>query len=110
MVKKWTMKILVSMVGVFTYAKVGYPYIVLALVLPLTAYLTGKSWLHMWVLLILGAVMVISEMLNYSIERLCNLVEKNYNKDVKVIKDICSGTVLVSAVVLGVAWVWVMFQ
>jgi len=47
-------------------------------------------------------------MLNYAIEKLCNLTAGTYyNPEVKLIKDLCAGAVLTSGVVLGLAGLWI---
>lgn len=52
-----------------------------------------------WIAIILCCVMVLSlEMINTSIEKICDLVTTEYNPVVKVIKDVAAGAVLLSAV------------
>jgi len=43
-------------------------------------------------------MVLISEMLNTSIEGLCDLIDKNYNKSIEKIKDVSAGAVLLSVV------------
>ncbi|WP_240628088.1 diacylglycerol kinase family protein [Terrimonas sp.] len=53
-----------------------------------------------WIAVLLCTAMVISlEMINASIEKLCDMVEPNFHTTIKSIKDIAAGAVLVSAVV-----------
>ncbi|MCC6288120.1 MAG: diacylglycerol kinase family protein [Chitinophagaceae bacterium] len=53
-----------------------------------------------WIAVLLCIAMVISlEMINASIEKLCDMVEHNFHPAIKIIKDIAAGAVLVSAVV-----------
>ncbi len=53
-----------------------------------------------WIAVMLCIAMVISlEMINASIEKLCDLVEPTVHPAIKMIKDIAAGAVLVSAVV-----------
>jgi diacylglycerol kinase (ATP) len=57
--------------------------------------LSIAEWLA--ILLCIAAVTV-TEMINTAIEKICNLIDENYNKKVKHIKDIAAGAVLLSAV------------
>jgi diacylglycerol kinase len=52
-------------------------------------------------MLVLGciALVVCLEMLNSAIEKICNLITTNYNPEIKVIKDIGAGAVLVAAII-----------
>ena len=62
------------------------------------------AWLHVsateWLVLLLciGAVLCL-EMLNSAIEKLCDLVHKNYHPVIKIIKDVAAGAVLLASVV-----------
>lgn len=44
------------------------------------------------------SLVIVSEMINTAVENLCDLYTKSYNDKIKVIKDIASGGVLISAV------------
>jgi len=59
-----------------------------------------------WVAIILSSALVIgSELLNTSLEKLSNIVDNNYNKQIKTVKDISAGAVLIfaiSASIIGV--------
>jgi diacylglycerol kinase len=56
-----------------------------------------------WVLLLICIGMVVSlEMVNTAIERFCNMVQTDFNPQVKIIKDVAAGAVLVSAVVAAI--------
>jgi len=51
-----------------------------------------------WILLIVGIIIVIGfEMMNSSIELLCDKIEPNYHHQIKMIKDMAAGAVLVVA-------------
>lgn len=43
------------------------------------------------------AFVLVMEMLNTAIEKLCNVVDKEFNSVIKTVKDIAAGAVLVSA-------------
>ena len=59
-------------------------------------HITLLEWLAIF--LCIGLVFV-SEMINSSIEKLSDLVDKNYNSEIKNIKDISAGAVLLAAII-----------
>jgi diacylglycerol kinase len=94
--------------GYFLWLKVGWPFAVLTCVVLAAVLLTIEQWIHVWVVLILGTVFTVLEMLNYAVERLCNLCAgTKYNNEVRIIKDVCAGTILVSGLALGAVALWV---
>ena len=58
----------------------------------------------------LGATLTVTEMLNYAIEKLCDVVTAKKDGRVKAIKDVCAGAVLVAMVVLGVVGLWIIWK
>ncbi|MCT4560935.1 MAG: diacylglycerol kinase [Crocinitomicaceae bacterium] len=55
-----------------------------------------------WILFFSASVLVIGfEILNSAIEAICDLVEPNQNEQVRFIKDISAGAVLLSAIYAG---------
>ena len=88
---KWFKRIWCSIQGFFTWFKVGYPFVALFLVVLGVALIRERSWLHIWILLILGTTLTVAEMLNYAIERLCDIVTTEKDNRVKIIKDVCAG-------------------
>ena len=93
--------------GFALWLKVGYPFVILFLAVLIAALMRGANWLHIWIILTLGATLTIAEMLNYAIERLCDVVSVKRNDDIRAIKDICSGAVLVAGLALGIVGLWV---
>lgn len=56
--------------------------------------LNSNEWL---VVLVLIVIVITAEMLNTAIEKTCDLISKEKNEEIKVIKDISAGAVLVSS-------------
>ncbi len=53
-----------------------------------------------WVIVLLCIAIVMAlEMINASIEKLCDLVQPDFHHVIKIIKDICAGAVLLAAIV-----------
>lgn len=53
--------------------------------------------------------MFITESVNSAVERLCDLVMPQYSRQVKEIKDLAAGAVLISAVMAVLLWITVAF-
>jgi diacylglycerol kinase len=56
--------------------------------------ITSSEWL--WVLLCINLV-IVTEMINTAIERLCNKLSTEIDLDIKIIKDVSAGFVLISS-------------
>ena len=104
---RWFSRIGISIRGFAIWFKVGYPFVFLFLAVLIVALMRGANWMHIWVILTLGATLTIAEMLNYAIERLCDVVTVEKDDNIKAIKDICSGAVLVAGLALAVVGLWV---
>lgn len=65
-----------------------------AIIISLSCGLTGLEWLF---ILLAIALVFITEMINTCIERIMNYLNKEYDADIKVIKDLAAGAVLVAA-------------
>jgi diacylglycerol kinase len=50
---------------------------------------------------------MVAEMLNYAIEKVCDLIDISLNPKIRDIKDICAGAVLVSGIILGIVGLWI---
>ena len=68
----------------------------LAILLGICFNISIPEWLAL--LLCIGSVLIL-ELLNTAIERLCDVVQKDFHPGIKIIKDIAAGAVLVSALV-----------
>lgn len=107
----WFRRIWNSIRGFAIWLKVGYPFVLLFLIVLVAALMCGANWLHIWIILTLGATLTIAEMINYAIERLCNFVCKNkQNENIRAIKDILAGAVLVAGLALGIVGLWVIIS
>lgn len=93
--------------GFIIWLQVGYPFMLLFLIVLGAALIRQVDWLHIWIILILGTTLTIAEMINYAIERLCDVVSVEKNDNIRVIKDICSGAVLVAGLSLGIVGLWI---
>ena len=69
---------------------------VLAILLGILLHISKTEWLFV---LLCIAIVLLAEMLNTAIEKLCDVVEKNFHPTIKLIKDISAGAVLVTALV-----------
>lgn len=98
------------MEGFVAWLKVGYPFILLFLGVLGIALYRQVEWLHIWIILVLGATLTVAEMLNYAIEKLCDVVTTKKDVRIKEIKDICAGAVLVAGLALGVVGIWIILK
>lgn len=64
-----------------------------------------SSLIGILILLILGLVSICFEVLNSSIEQLCDLVHPEHSEKVKIIKDTFSVAPVISYSLFGVVWV-----
>lgn len=62
----------------------------------ITLHASVIEWLA--ILLCIGAVLGL-EMLNSAIEKLCDVVHKDYHPSIKVIKDVAAGAVLLACII-----------
>ena len=104
---RWFRRIWISIRGFAIWLKVGYPFVLLFLAVLIAALMRGANWLHIWIILTLGTTLTIVEMINYAIEKLCDVVKPGRDGRIRDIKDICSGCVLVAGLALGVVGLWI---
>jgi undecaprenol kinase len=67
---------------------------VFELIIILMCSMLRVSLFELFIIIICSAMLMALEMLNTSIEMICDLVDPNYNPQIKMIKDICAGAVL----------------
>lgn len=69
-----------------------------------TVALACAAWFNLnqyeWIsiLLCIAAVLTL-ELINSAIERICNLIEPNFSTDIKIIKDMSAGAVLIASII-----------
>ena len=64
----------------------------------------GQIDLEQWaIVFICFSAVLAAELINSAVERLCDLVEPEFNRDIGIIKDLSSGAVLVAAICSAVA-------
>lgn len=73
---------------------VTYKLVLSALIL--IAAFSLRAWVDFLVILLATAFVVFAEMINSSIEALCDFVEDRHNEKIKVIKDIAAAAVGIS--------------
>ena len=55
--------------------------------------------IYQWVMVISAiAFVIVSEVINTCIEKLCDLIDANYNESIKTIKDLGAGAVLIASI------------
>jgi len=106
---RWFKRIWISMRGFTLWLQVGYPFMLLFLAVLGVALIRQVGWLHIWIILILGTTLTVAEMINYAIEKLCDVVKPKKDGRIKDVKDICSGAVLVAGLALGVVGLWIIW-
>ncbi len=76
------------------HAKVHSVAALFIIILSFYLNITSSEWL--WVLLSITLV-IVTEMINTAIERLCNKLTTELDSDIKIIKDVSAGFVLISS-------------
>ncbi|NCB33227.1 MAG: diacylglycerol kinase family protein [Erysipelotrichia bacterium] len=69
--------------------------------------LSHTEWIAVW--LCIGLV-VVTEIINTAIEKLCNLYTVSQNEQIKIIKDLAAGAVLFAAVISLICAVEILFE
>jgi diacylglycerol kinase (ATP) len=76
---------------------VAYKLVLSALVL--AAAFALRAWVDLLLILVVTALVLVTEILNSAIEALCDFVETRHNERIKVIKDIAAAAVGISILV-----------
>lgn len=109
-ISSWLRRALIGVRGLLLWAQHGYPFVLAVLVVFGLELLLNKNWMQVWVTLITGVVMIVADMINFSLERLCDLVDMNYNYKIKAIKDVGAGAVLASGLVFFGVSLWILLR
>ncbi len=96
--------------GFVLWLKVGYPFVLLLATILIIASLKHRSISELWLLGTIGAAFIVAEMINYSIERICNLIDSKPNENIRVIKDVSAGAVWVAGMVLIIMGIYTILR
>jgi diacylglycerol kinase len=104
MVKRWVGHLRHSFPGLWRWivGDKGYDFFLIVGAYVLAAWLAGASGFEIMLLVGLGVALMAVEMLNTSLERLCNVIEPNKNSMVKDAKDMSSGASLILGLTLTI--------
>lgn len=83
----------------FLHDRNGRIHLGAAIAIVLAAFILKVSSFEWIVLLICIAAVIALEMINAAIEKLCDLVHKDYHPAIKIIKDISAASVMLAAAV-----------
>lgn len=86
----------------FRHERNGKIQLLAAVVAALLGWRLSISAAEWMVVLVCIAIVISFEMINSSIEKLCNLVHPKYHPAVKTIKDMCAGAVLFAAFISAI--------
>jgi diacylglycerol kinase (ATP) len=80
--------------------------VVLALGVPLAFFLTAEAG---WRFALIGSLvfLLIVELLNTALEKLCDRVSRDQDMAIKRVKDMGSAAILLSLLLAGSMWIWV---
>ena len=82
--------------------------VALALAIPLCFVVSSSGWVR---IALVGTVMLLLmiELLNTAIEKLCDHLSPERSDEVRVIKDLGSAAVFVALVLAAVTWLWALY-
>lgn len=69
-------------------------FALLAILLSLSLPLSYSEWLVIFLTIM---IVFVAEMINSSIEAVCDLITRDWNENVKIAKDVAAGTVLLAS-------------
>lgn len=87
----------------------AWPFVVFPSVIFIIALILKWSVIEFAMLSVMSAILIVTEMINYAIERICDLIELNYDGRIKLIKDVAAGAVAVSAFGLMMCFGFILF-
>ncbi len=74
----------------------------------LAAALVFRDWVDAVLIIVVTALVLVSEILNSAIEALCGFVETRHNEKIGIIKDICAAAAAAAVGIAMLAWVLVL--
>lgn len=79
--------------------------VVLLLALPLAFWITASGWIR---IALVGSVLfvLVVELINTALEKLCDHLAPELNPNIKVVKDLGSAAVFVAIVIAGAIWLY----
>ena len=83
--------------------------VLLAIGIPIAFFLTGLASERFALIGVLVFILVV-ELLNTAIEKLCDRVTRDHDPAIKRIKDMGSAAVGLSLLAAGIVWLWVLFE
>lgn len=87
----------------FTYDRNGRIYLVAGTATIMAGFVFKVSGIEWLILLLCIALVIVCEMINAAIEKLCDVVHKEFHPAIKIIKDISAGAVLFVSVISAAA-------
>jgi diacylglycerol kinase (ATP) len=69
-----------------------------------------RQWLDFSIVLVASGSMLVAEMVNTAIEKLCDFVEPGHNEKIGIIKDVASAAVGISILVWSITLLMEVFQ
>lgn len=79
--------------------RIHISFMIVALILSMVCYISQTEWIAVCLCI---AFVISMEMLNTAIEKLCDVVHKEVQPDIKKVKDIGAGAVLISALLSAI--------
>ena len=108
--KQWHSKVITCSRGLVLWLRqmkyIGIPIVVTVS----SAWLLGARWNLLMPIVILNIMLIVAEIFNTSIEKVCDEVNRSWSKGIKDAKDISSSSVLVIGLTLLAVWLWVIID
>lgn len=106
----WIFRISNGINGLKLWLKRGYPFVLIAAFMLLTGWLAGARWNLLAPIALLGTILVAAEITNTAIEKVCDIIDNQYNEKIKEAKDVSASAILVFSIALGATWLWVIID
>lgn len=103
-------KLLTCSRGLAMWLRTGKYIVIPSIVTISTTWALGARWNLLMPIVVLNVTLVVAEILNTSIEKICDKINGHFDRDIQVIKDISSSSVLVVGLALLGIWLWVLID